>query len=301
MSKPHISTFFRRDITSHADIDFVDLNPATDTKLFIDPCLIKTNRDEFCVNAQRTIDSYFDNLYGCYKLSNDSPEIDALLQHTRERNEARLGYGNGRNGKGRTPEEMKRILADLHTLINNGIHMESPIDLSLFLYNFAEDCMSDMLVNILYKDLSEFTLQQCTKYGIETCPSKNDRYYWDTRTSSWQLYTGNWLQVDGKPLILMPKQIMRKRFYYNTAQYFSSMIVSRLQADQTEYIEGKKVKPHKKDITKTELEHFGSMLAAVRHHTLRNPAYLSDHHKQMESAYTGRGMSDDELDEFIYG
>lgn len=301
MIPKHLSDLLGLNISGHADIDFVDVDTSTDTELFVDPCLIKISDDTMCVNAQRTIDSFFDKLYANYKSTAVGPEIDALLQHLGERNEARMGYGNGRNGKGKTAEGMKDILVDLHDLIRKGIKMEHPIDLPLFLKKFDKDCLSDMLINILYKDFSEFTLEQCRRYDIKTEPLNEECYYWDATTSSWQLYTGNCLRINGRVFIMVPKHIVRKGYYYNTSQYFNSMIATRIQADRTEYIDGRKYAPNKQDIREDEINTYGSLIQTARIHTENDPSYLADYHSNMSKAYSNRGMTDDELDAYIYG
>lgn len=301
MHENHLSKLLNIKMHGHKDIDFVDVVLAPDTKLFIDPCLIEAGSTQWCKNAQKTIDSFFDALYQSYRKPTNRATIYKLLQHLGEINEARLGYGNGDNGKGNTAEGMMEILADVPKLIEKGIQMEAPIDLPLFISDFAEDGMSDMLVNILYKELSEFTVQQCQKYGISTCKIDKARYYWDVNTGSWQRYSGNCLKFEGKILLLIPKDIVRKGYYYNTSQYLKSVIVSRIQEERTVCLNGKKVAPRKEDIYAEEYKTYGSVLEAALARTLEDPSALSFYHNNMKVAYNGRGMTDEELDKFVYG
>ena len=301
MYENHLSKSLNIKMQGHKDIDFVDVALAPDTELFIDPCLIEAGNTQWCQNAQKTIDSFFDALYLSYRKPVNRSSTYKLLQHLGERNEARLGYGNGDNGKGNTAEGMMEILADVPKLIARGIQMEAPIDLPLFISDFAEDGMSDMLVNILYKELSEFTVQQCKKYGISTCKIDTARYYWDVDTSSWQRYSGNCLKVEGKIVLLIPKGIVRKGYYYNTSQYLNSVIVSRIQEEKTVCLNGKEVAPRKKDIYAEECKTYGSVIEAARARTLEDPSALSSYHNNMKAAYNGRGMTDEELDDFVYG
>ena len=300
MVKNNLSSCLGLHISGHSDIDFVDVNVFTDTKLFIDPCLIEISNDRFGAQAKLTIDGFFDKLYANYKISCDSREIDLQVQHLGERNEARFGYGNGANGKGKTSQGMKDILVGLHGFIQKGIRMNHPIDIPLLLPYFAEDRMTDMLINILYKELSDFTLQQCEKYGIATEPLNKIRYYWAIKTNSWKRYIGRCLRVNGRLTLLIPKNIVRKGYYYNTWQYFNSMVATRIQSDKTEYIDGKRLCPTKKDILKEELLLYGSLANTVRIHTEVNPNFLSEYHDNIFSAYSNRAMTDDELDEFVY-
>jgi hypothetical protein len=299
--KKTVTQYLNIESDGHKDIDFVDIYIKPDTKLFIDPCLVEISNDQWCKQAQKTVDSFFDALYLNYKkTAAGSDVISKLLEHSREINDSHLGYGNGKNGRGNTAEGMMKILAKVPTLIASGIEMDAPIDLTLFVSDFAEDGLSDMLTNILYKELSEFTIQQCAKYGISTTPIDADRYYWDINTESWQRYLGHCLKIADEIVILIPKNIVRKSYYYNTSQYFSSVIVSRIQKDKTEYHDGKAVTPKKKDIKKEEYETYGSVIEAARAHTMEKPKGLSFYHDNVFAAYKDKNMTDDELDDFIY-
>lgn len=301
MCKKYLTKAFNIKTQGHKDIDFVDVALAPDTKLFIDPCLIATSDTMWCKKAQKAIDSFFDELYESYRTPQKRNSTYNLLQHLGERNEARLGYGDGNNGKGNTAEGMMEILSEVPQLIKTGIQMEAPIDLPLFISDFAEDGMSDMLVNILYKELSEFTIQQCEKYGISMNRIDSERYFWDVETSSWQRYSGNCLKIEGRIVLLIPKNIVRRRYYYNTSQYFNSVIISRLQEEKTVYLDGKAVVPRKKDILEEECEKFGSIMEAARIRTKQDSSALLFYHNIMKDSYKDKGMTDKELDDFIYG
>lgn len=301
MEKNHLGKILNIQSHGHRYIDFVDVSVWSDTKLFIDPCLIETGATPWCQKAKKTMMSFFDKLYSSYRNAKNDSAIYKLFQHLGERNEARLGYGNGDNGKGNTAEGMMTILAAVPDLIAKGIQMESPIDLPLFVSDFAEDGMSDMLINILYKELSEFTVQQCKKHGISTSSIDTVRYYWDINTNSWQCYSGDCLKIDGKIILLIPKNIVRKRYYYNTEQYFNSVIVSRIQEEKTHYLNGRVVTPRKEDIYEDECELYGSVVEAARAHTIQDPRHLSFYHNNMLTAYNAKAMTDDELDAYVYG
>ena len=101
MKKIHISSLLNVKNPGHKDFDFVDINMVDDQKLFIDPCLISLHRDEWCVNADTIINSFFDEFYSAY-FNNDHEKKHELLSHAGEVNFTKLGYGNGNNGHGKT-------------------------------------------------------------------------------------------------------------------------------------------------------------------------------------------------------
>lgn len=298
MRKFNISTALNLSITGHADIDFVDVARNDDTRLFLDPCLIEVGEDELSFRCQQVMQDYFEWLCSAYKEKRCNPEF---LCHLGERNEARLGYGTGTNGKAKTPQGMDETLSGLHDLIVRGIPLGGLIDIPLMMPRFAEDCMSDMLLNVLYKQLSEFTLKQCAKYGVKTEPIKVPRYFWDDTKHSWSLYTGNCLVIEGEVILLVPKQYVASRFYYSTSRFFMGKIATILQKERTSILDGKEVAPRKADIRRDECKLFGSMVEATRMHAQQMPQILDDYHSDLKKEYQNRAMSDAELDEQVYG
>ena len=300
MITKHLCNLFDLNINSHADIEFIDIDISRDTPLFLDPCLIYTNESSLSQVARATLEDYMDQLYGFGRQIPHCANLDSLVSHLGERNEARLGYGNGLNGKGSTPEGMIQLLTPLPSLIQDGIPMNHPIDLPIFLPDFAEDRMTDMLVNILFMILSDFTQMQCQVYGIATHPISQRRYFWNTVTHSWEIYSGNCLEIEGHIILLIPKQWVRPRYYYRPEQYLQVYICGRLQEERAEYIDGKEILIPKKEIAHDEISITGSVINANRYYTAKYPELLNLYHKEMPNAYLSRGMSDADLDAIVY-
>ena len=299
MVKCHFSEKFDLKISGHSDIDFIDIDLNNDTALFIDPCHIESQSDAFSKSCATTVTDYFNMMYSVFESSNR----DAILEHLShlgERNEARLGYGNGTNGKAKTPEGMAETLSDFILLVKSGFPIEKPIDIPLLMPRFAEDCMSDMLMNILYKQFSEYTLEQCRIYGLPTTRSKKKRYYWDSQEHRWKIYEGESLVVDGQIIILVPKRYICTRLYCSTEQFFMFKIAPMLQKRDAVVINGKEKKPNKQDVKKSECKKYGSLLCAVIEHTRRNPRLLAEYHLDIPQNYSERCLSDGLLDHLVY-
>lgn len=173
----------------HTNYDFVDISLLKDIKLFIDPCLIRVSNTPFSQKAIKVIDDYFDRLFDLYKNNHNYAEKYEHFEHVHEINATKLGYGNGDNGKVKTAEGMISTFKSVDDLFKKGICFSDPIDLPIFIENFAEDCLSDMLTNILFKVLNEYTLTQLSHYGIQPQYAKHEYYYWNIETHSWTLYT----------------------------------------------------------------------------------------------------------------
>ena len=296
----HISEILGLQGISHKDIDFVDIVLAPDTKLFLDPCLIEFGKTEWSAKAQKTISSYFDRFYDLYRGHTSDDEKLALFEHAHEINATRLGYGNGHNGKAKTPQGMLDTFRLVPNLLRNGVELSQASDLVVFIRDFAEDCLSDMLTNIIYKELVDFTLEQCLKYGKETQEAPAGCYCWSDTTTRWEQYQGSSLVVNGKPILLVPKNIVRNRYYFTVDQFFSRIILAHIQNEES-WIDakGKAQKPPKKQLRK-KYQGDRSTLDCAINMTAETPLYLPEYHRQLPALYSGQGMSDEELDDILY-
>lgn len=296
----YLSMEFGLPISGHKDLGFIDVASNDDTSLFLDPCLIETQSDMFSRCCQRVIRDYIATLYDVARFSPNPYDMVPFLRHLGERNEARLGYGTGRNGKAKTAEGMADTLAGLHSLIRTGVPMQEACDIPLLMPGFAEDCMSDMLLNVLFKLLCEFTVQQCNLLGIPTSPIPSRRYYWDESVHAWQEYTGECLVLHGEIIILVPKHFVRPRFSFTTSQFFMSEIATILQEEQRFFSAGKECKPTKQDVRFQEILEYGTILNATREYTKEMPYLLNRYHRSVFASYSDRVMTDDELDKHVY-
>lgn len=300
MSK-HVSEHMGLKVSSHSEIEFVDVVMAPDTRLFLDPCLIEFGKDDWCIQAQKTISNYFDRFYGLYQCRAHDDEKLRLFEFAHEINATRLGYGNGHNGKAKTPMGMLQTFSTVGALRSSGIEISKPSDLPVFIKDFAEDCLSDMLTNILFGHLMEFTLLQCQRYGVATSKTPKPYFYWDCVSSNWKAYEGRCLLIEGHLILLVPKHIVRDRYYFTASQYFSRIILGKIQDDES-WIDpkGKTQKPAKKQLR----EKYQGADETVRDCAIRltseKPQYLPDYHRQLPGLYSGQGMTDEELDAILY-
>lgn len=286
----------------HSNFKFVDIDINSDNELFIDPRLIEIGKDEFCVQARKKINSFFDRLYLLYKTNTTDTEKLKLFSHFHEINATKLGYGNGDNGKAKTAEGMLKTLKDLEKVINSGIKCSDPTDIPVFVHNFAEDRMSDMLTNILFKELNDFTVEVFKSYGWLPKKPNKDVYYWDSLKNTWKKNKESCIEINGEIILLVPKNIVRKRFIFNAEHYFRHVIARRLQADSITYdMNGKEYKTGIGEIMeKSKIDH-GDYINADIYETLKHPEDLNQYHKINVAMYVSHGsLSDIELDKIVY-
>lgn len=278
----------------HSGIDFVDVQTADDTELFIDPCMIELGADRLSREAVKLINDFEDTLYS--EMRSGRWHCTHVFDEAHEIHDTKLGYGNGRNGKGKTPEGMRDSLNGLCWLANRVPQISRIQDVSVFVEDFAEDCMSDLLTNILHRLLCDFTTGQMTLYGV-----KPAGYYevksWSTDVHKWTSSNQPFWLINGERILLVPKHWVRRRFLFKAHQYLFGVIIERMR-DEYGY-DGLS----KKDIwnnMKRETEHweYGKVIEFTQNH----PDALADYHRRMLWYYRRQHgcMSDDELDFVAY-
>lgn len=166
MKKHYVSEYWNKGVKGHLYYDFVDAAVNDDNLLFIDPLLIELAGDEWCQEANKTIQSFFDEFYKAYR-EEDIDRKRELLSHGGEQNGTRFGFGRGDNGKGNTVNGLLEIFAPLEELLPTISTMKKAEDLPLLIPNFAEDGLSDLITNILHEQLNNFTLKQMEKLVLE--------------------------------------------------------------------------------------------------------------------------------------
>jgi hypothetical protein len=238
-------------------------------------------------------------LIEAYVQKDDKKKL-ALLCHAREQNATKFGYGNGYNGKGNTVEGLLENFHPLEELVRAIKSIQQVQDITILLPGFAEDGLSDLITNILHLELSEFTDIQIKKLGKQS-NGFVEFFYWDSEKLAWDKVRKPGYFVNEKEFLLVPKNIVRKKYLFGTGQYFSRIILEKMR---DEYIDNDGKTLSKKDIVKAKRfsgEHW-LYEEAIRFTTINNEA-LNEYHDKMLDFYVENGgaMTDDELDEVIYG
>lgn len=278
----------------HMHISFVDINTDSDLKLFLDPTLIKLGGDECSKRAARLIDDFEKQLYNDMRTGkwNNTPILDAA----HEVHDTKLGYGNGQNGKGKTAEGMRESLKGLCGLAQSIPSIALIQDVSVFVEDFAEDRMSDLLTNVLRRELCSFTKDKMEFYG-KRASGKQKIESWDIRTHSWCSTEEPYWLVNGQKILLVPKRWVRSNFLFSTNQYLCRVVIEQMQRE-LEY-----ENLSKKDILKNmERTSRNWKYDRVRQYTCEKPDALAEYHHCLPGFYAQKGyMSDSELDKVAYG
>ena len=261
----HISKMFGLEIRGHRDIDFVDIDEKNDVGLYIDPMLVGAVNDEFGIKAWKCILTFFDEVARACR-ENNQVRLYQLLSHAEEPNETNLGmkqksdYGKGSNG-----EKLKEILLKFYANCEYVVDGKSLlVNQSLLMKHFDKDKMSDLITNIIRKCLYEYTIKQQFKHkiNVESLSGKSQflGYYWDPEELNWEKLYGYPLRIsDKKTVMLVPKNIVRRKYLLDVEKFISKFIFDELQAKHiseksdlcTVYEDkkgNKKIKPPTKEI-----------------------------------------------------
>lgn len=289
----YLSDYINAGHKGHANFEFVDVQLDSDNRIFIDPVVLENATDEWSISANRCVQSFFDCLFTTLK----NGYSDRLFEHAHEQNAIKFGYGNGRNGKGKTADGLKEALGKLKKLIYIIPTISKGEDIPVLVEGFAEDCMSDLLANILHEQLNAFTAQQMRSRGI---PANEIRTFW-----SWDAVGGAWHQVTreswsykGQELLMVPKWVVRKNYLFKAHQYLYGVIIERIQVEEGH--EDMKKIDILNNMPKND-EHWE--YETVIRYTKEHPDALDEYHKRIPRYYSrAHGvMSDEELDMAIYG
>lgn len=293
----NISEILKLKTKGSNNFDFVDAKLDDDVPLFADPILIEKSKSNLGKESHSIISSFSGAFYNAYK-NDDRDKKITILSHAHEPNATKLGYGNGKNGKGNTAEGLKDAFQPLEELIHKIPTISKPADLCIFLPGFAEDGLSDLLTNVLHDKLNEFTMQQLDKYDIISNGTATF-WSWDKEESNWKLITRPAFLFEGKELLLVPKEFVRKHYLFSADQYFSRIILEHYQEEN--YFNGKKI-PKKEIIRYYKSKEDHGIYKEVVNKTISNYQFLSEYHSKLTNDfYSGIGpISDDELDKIVY-
>ena len=217
---------------SQYELDFVDIDLYGDIPLFINSNLIRNYDLEHRMKMADTMDSFFTFLLNA--LVNDLDDIAKdLCLHLSEINETHLGLSRGKSqGKGVGPKNAIKIFKYLKEsdAIKKGV-LENIEDLRLFIKKFDKDMLSDMITNILKKQLLDYTIEQCNLLNIQLTPNIPSGYYWDNENYKWTQKYMDRLVIEGKPIVLIPKRIVNYSDDYTSQKYKQHFVLNFLQED----------------------------------------------------------------------
>ena len=227
---PTVSTVFG--ITkSQRELDFVDVQVQTDNRLFVDPFALGQRVDRWSEDAHQSLVTFFDQIVQSIR-SGKEAQARQLLSNLSEPNETRLGLSKERPqgagiGAGQA-DDLYKAFKD-STAVKTGF-LTSLEESELMIEGIGPDKISDLTTNVIRGHLLAYTAQQCELHGIPTTevamPACFDpqSFEWESRYARVPLYRG-------RPLMLVPKAIVRLNPAYDPGQYYRHYVLNFLQAE----------------------------------------------------------------------
>lgn len=216
---------------SQAELDFVDVPIQKDLPVFIDPFALSLRQDRWSQRTHATLLSFFERIIELIR-SEDLETARELLQHLKEPNETRLGLSKKRpRGRGIGPNQADGLFQALHasSAVRTGV-LKSLEECELLVEGIGRDKISDLTTNVIRGHLAEYTKEQCELFGIQTNSVAIGPYY-KGETREWRNEYLELPVVTGKPILLVPKTIVRFDPLYSHQRYYRQIVLSYLQAE----------------------------------------------------------------------
>jgi hypothetical protein len=216
---------------TQSELDFVNVKLDRDNPLFVDPYAISLRQDEWGRKAHGQLVLFFQSVIDAIR---DGRASDAreLLSHLQEPNETRLGLSKGRpQGTGIGPgqaDDLFRVLSKSEA-VRSGV-LTSLEECELMIEGIGNDKISDLATNVLRGNLVEYTQDQCRLHGVPMTsvsvgPTFNkQRRRWENRFFDLPV-------ANGRPILLVPKSIVRRKPAYEHRRFYRHYALNFLQAE----------------------------------------------------------------------
>lgn len=216
---------------TQSELDFVDVFIDRDTRLFIDPYAISCLPGKWAHDAHRLLITYFQLVVDRIRQGKDG-EARELLSHLGEPQETRLGMTKfGSSGAGVGPTQAEAILQALRrsSAVKQGF-LNALEECELMVPNIGQDKISDLATNIIRSKLIEYTEEQAELHNMPTSSVAAGSVF-SLDTHRWEGKYANLPVINGMPLLLVPKAIVRYRALYDHQKYYRHYVLNFLKAE----------------------------------------------------------------------
>lgn len=215
---------------SQAQLDFVDIDTEPDLRLFVDPYAIQTKENEFNLGCADQIKTFFDEVLDALRRRNNLKSQE-LTAHLSEPQETFLGFSRDRpQGRGVGRMQADQILSALRNsrAFKTGL-LADLAETELFIDGIGPDKISDLTTNVIRGTLIEYTQNQCRLHGIEMREGVPSSQMWHASRREWYQSYVDLPVVDGKPVILIPKYLVRWRLSLDSQEFYNHYMLNFLR------------------------------------------------------------------------
>lgn len=203
------------EIKNPTKISFCNVSLEKDSQLFIDPLEILKLNNDFSKKVIPIIQGYFKTLADAVS-HNDVAKCLKLLWSLQEKWTAsaytHIGYSTTKKWKAVWEEKASQLYDSLFQ--NEALRawiFEGLDDMTILIDGIGKDNVSDIITNVIWAYLVDYSLQEYVELGFK----KTQFEYitiWDSINLVWKKQKLELPLVNWEPLILIPKQILRRNF-----------------------------------------------------------------------------------------
>lgn len=226
------SEHFNLDL-SQSELDFVDIDPTRDTRLYLDPLALETRQDEWSARCGDCIRTFFQELLDALRLDDDK-RCQELISHLHEPQETYLGESSGRpDGRGIASEQGNQILEALR---NSGAavtgFLSDLAETSLFIDGIDNDKISDLTTNVVRGPLLDYTAAQCALHEIDQLRPYGGPPIWNPVSAAWEGRRSILPYIGESPVILIPKYAVRLATSLRAREFYDKHMVEFLRQER---------------------------------------------------------------------
>lgn len=295
----HVSDYFGLN-KKQPQLDFVDVAVHFDTRLFVDPQALLLLNSVWAAQAVGLVQGFFTEVLDEISKGNDQ-RSQSMLSRLREPNETRLGLSKGAPagralGAGsavKVWEALRRSQA-----VRSGI-IDQLEDTILMVEGIGVDIVSDITTNLIRGPLITYTQDMCDLHGIPLTTDVVSGALWDPNLDDWTEQFTELPMVDGKPLLLVPKAIVRRWMEYDVDEYYRAYILPHLSDIEmssptiglAKVVQGRRKRPTPKELQAK----YGSGKRVVIEQTLAQPDLLDAYREVKRQKPRRRPLTHEEL------
>lgn len=294
---------------SQFELDFIDIDIENDIPLFIDPVYISKANTPMINKMYSTLDNFFSYLIELIN-TNHISEARKIFLNLNEVNDIHLGLSKSKSrGNGVGEKYQDKIFDNIIDIAKKHEGLLNQIqDIKIFVHGIDRDRISDMVANIIKRDLIEYTKQQCELNNIPLTPGIQTGFFWNPINKSWDNTLDEMLVINGKKIILVPRLIVSYANQYTSSKFIQHFALNFLQEqnikDNTSLVQrytNKKGKTRvwvtKKSIVKKEKENDKKMDKEwIANFTQKNPKVFNDFNEKNKGIVIDETINTDGID-----
>ncbi len=214
-----------------SQLDFVDVSTDYDLPVYVDPYALEIRDDVWSGQCSELIRTFFLEVLEALR-SDDTVRAVNLMSHLHEPPETFLGVSKGiPKGRGVGAKQARQIISRMKKskAYKSGV-LSDLSEVALFVDRVGRDKISDLTTNILRAKLVEYTNQFCDLAGIEVL-DYNGPPSWDGTRRNWVSRTYKLPQINGTPVMLIPKFAVRRELSLNSQEFYNKQITDFLIAE----------------------------------------------------------------------